>query len=175
MATATELKKLTDKQQRVFDLLGEGKSPGEIANEMGIRSISGVASHIEALKKKGYLDKNGAPKSGSKNGAASTPDISGGEGDVKTGVTLPADGVERTVEITGNGHHPSFALDEQVASIVTAQAEGLRGMIDGIDKALEAHKARQAEIDAESQAHAKSVEDLTEQRRKADEALRSIS
>jgi SOS-response transcriptional repressor LexA len=145
MAT-TEMKPLTDKQRRVFDLLSEGKTQSEIANEMGIRSLSGVASHVEALRKKGYLDANGAPTAQPDAKAPDkpepdkpdTPDISGDD--------------EPPAEASANGY-PAFDLTEQENS--------LRSAVDGIDKAL-------AEMEAAS-------ETLRKQRDKADKALEALA
>jgi DNA-binding CsgD family transcriptional regulator len=157
---STELKPLTEKQRRVFELLGQGKTQSEIANDMGIKSLAGVASHIAALTKKGYLDKNGAPTEGATPVEDSAPDISG---------------ADKPAEASDNGTHPTFDLDGQVEAVLGEQADSLRRMIEGIDKALAAHGERQAEIEAEAKAHTASVESLREQRDKADKALAAIS
>jgi hypothetical protein len=159
---ATVLKPLTEKQRRVLDLLGEGKTPSDIANEMGIRSLAGVSSHIEALKKKGYLDAAGTVLA-TPSAPPTQPDISGGGDEAKADAP------------SGNGQHPTFALDSQVWGLVTEQANSLRAAIEGIDKAMAAHGERQAEIEAEAKAHAESIESLGAQRKKADEALSAIT
>lgn len=57
-----ELPELTPRQQQVFDFIEEriddwGYPPTvrEIGEHMGIRSTNGVADHLKALKRKGYL------------------------------------------------------------------------------------------------------------------------
>src|SRR3954466_15605509 len=118
---STEMKPLTEKQQRVYALLTEGKTHSEIASVMGIKSLAGVNSHVAALAKKGYLDDNGAPRV---NGSATvTASGSGVEGDIPaiTGDAPPAE--------PGNGSgnlHPAFALDDEVRGIVAAQGDSLR-------------------------------------------------
>ena len=104
---STELKPLTAKQQRVFDLLSQGKTHSEIANDMGIKSLSGIVSHVEALKKKGYVGENGAPVASAKPDEAPAPDISGND-DAATG----------TVEASSNGQHATFDLDSQLQAVV---------------------------------------------------------
>lgn len=58
MATATDGQQtqpeLTEAQQRVLTLLGEDKSPTEIAKDMGITS-QGVHGHMSRLRKRGLL------------------------------------------------------------------------------------------------------------------------
>ena len=59
---STSLDKLTDRQQQVFDLIYEsaktkGYQPSmrEIAAHLGITSLHGVAGHIKALQRKGWI------------------------------------------------------------------------------------------------------------------------
>jgi SOS-response transcriptional repressor LexA len=148
----TELKPLTDKQQRVLDLLSEGKTQSEIANDMGIKSLAGVNSHIAALTKKGYLDKNGAPTQGSTPVEDSPPDISGGD---------------EEAEASSNGSHVAFDNGDV--------AESLRAAIENIDRALSEHQERQAEIAREAEERAADVGRLTEARVQASTALTAIS
>lgn len=57
---------LTDRQQQIFDFIVEqidvsGYPPTirEIGQHLGIRSTNGVADHLKALKRKGYLKQDG--------------------------------------------------------------------------------------------------------------------
>lgn len=157
---ATEMKPLTDKQRRVYDLLSEGKTQSEIANDMGIKSLAGVNSHIAALKKKGYVDDDGntVSQNGGGDDAEQEPDISGNADD---------DGSEDEVEASSNGSHSSFDSADV--------ADSLRSAIESIDKALAAHQERQQEIEAEAEARAKQVASLNDAREQASTALSAIS
>jgi len=51
-------KKMTQKQQEVYDMLEEGLKPKEIAEKLG-GNLAGIYKHINLIKKKGYLVANG--------------------------------------------------------------------------------------------------------------------
>ena len=62
----TELPELTQRQRQVFEFIEEkieewGYPPTirEIGEHLGIRSTNGVADHLKALKRKGYLQQRG--------------------------------------------------------------------------------------------------------------------
>src|SRR4051794_33245729 len=151
---STEMKPLTEKQQRVYALLTEGKTHSEIASVMGIKSLAGVNSHVAALAKKGYLDDNGAPRM---NGSAA---VSGSDSDTKTTTAvesnIPAITGDDPPTKPGGGSgnlHPAFVLDNEVQGIVAAQGDSLRRAIENIDRALAVHDERQQEIAKEAEAH----------------------
>src|SRR4051794_901858 len=174
---STEMKPLTEKQQRVYALLAEGRTHSEIASVMGIKSLAGVNSHVAALAKKGYLDDNGAPRV---NGGATVTTSGSGSGTkatMRVESSIPAITGDDPPTKPGNDGsllHPAFALDDEVQGIVAAQGDSLRRAIENIDKALAVHDERQQEIAKEAEAHSVACEGLTAQRKQAEAALAAL-
>lgn len=149
MATSTERPPLTDRQKKALAALRN--NPGDanaVAEALGI-SASGAHSHIQALKKKHYIDDKLTPIA-SKAVISDVPDISG-------------DADEAPVAAT-NGIHPSFDLDAKVDAVVKEQIESLKRAVENIEATISVHEQRQLEIQNEAEAHHRAVESLSHQR-----------
>lgn len=154
MAEGNGRPSLTDKQQKALDVLKGGGGPTQIAKALGIKS-GAAASHIAALKKKGYLNAKG--------------EVANMDAEFDRIVPPPANGAV-------------FDADSKISALIEAQGAHLRETRERIDETIIAHKkaieANTAQIEAlrqENAEHTNSIETLDEQHQHVEAALGNLS
>lgn len=164
---AAERSALTSKQQRALNIVKDGGKAKDIAAAMSITNTAAY-SFINALKRKGFLNKDGSiadgvvaakpavPKTTAKrsgNGRRRKVPESGTSGTALDSVTVTS-----TAKANGSGSkeaanaswskHPSFNDDQTVGDAYDAQRDVLAKTVARIDQVITDHAQRRAEIQA---------------------------
>ena len=121
-----ELPELTQRQRQVFDFIEEkiqewGYPPTirEIGEHLGIRSTNGVADHLKALKRKGYLQQRGQ-KSRTLTPTAPASSLNHSDGATAIPMVMPRSGNMVSIPLLGRvaAGEPILAEEHAEGSVV---------------------------------------------------------
>lgn len=143
---------LTEKQAKALDAIKDGANTKGVAAALGITQ-AGAHSHINALTKKGYLDKDGKLTALAVTGAKAP--------------TKPPKDTTPPIDLSGdqgNGAVDAFALDNEVLASLKGQRDSLATTIGGIERAAFQHRERIRAIEDQ-------VKALTTERDQHNEAI----
>lgn len=169
MANGNGSSELTEKQAKALDAIKDGANAKGVAAALGITQ-AGAHSHINALTKKGFLEKDGRLTSKA----------------VEVGSTRRAPKRDEVPEIDlsgggGNGAVDAFERDIEVTIALKAQRESIATTIGGIEGAIAEHERRiqgiGTQVDVlkvEQEQHLAAIQTLENNRQAVENALDAL-